>query len=264
MGRSVTTIVITGSTRGIGRGLAEQLLARGADVVVSGRSADTVEQTVEELTATGRGRVTGRACDVRSRKDLQALWDLAVEEYGTVDLWINNAGISAARRPLWEISDETVEAVVETNLSGTIFGTQVALAGMTRQGHGTVYNLEGFGSNGQKAEGMGLYGATKRAVSYLSDAANKDLGDGVRVGTISPGIVVTDLLAADYEDQPEKFEEAKRIFNILGDHVEPVTSFIADKLLASDSPPRRIQWLTKRKAFLRFATAPFRKRDLFA
>lgn len=255
-------VVITGSTRGIGRGLAEQLLTRGHDVVVSGRSEDTVAAAVAELETVGSGQVSGAACDVRDPKSLQGLWDLAVERFGRVDAWVNNAGVSTARRPLWELDADEVDAVVDTNLKGTLHGMRIALAGMHAQGGGIVYNVEGFGSSGQKADGMAAYGATKRAVRYLNQAIGKDLADdAVRVGVISPGIVVTDLLTADYDGQPDKFEQAKKIFNILGDDVETVTSFVADGIVAGKDS---IHWLTRGKAARRFMTAPFTKRDLFA
>ena len=261
----MSAIVITGSTRGIGRGLAEQLLARGAHVALTGRSAETVDRAVAELAAEHGERLMGQPCDVRNAKDLQDLWDAAVARFGAVDIWINNAGISSPRYPLWDLPTDTVDAVIDTNLRGSIHGTRVAVAGMLQQGRGTVYNMEGFGSGNQQADGMTVYGTTKRAIRYLSQAANKDLVDSpVRVGTISPGIVVTDLLLADYDGQPARLEKAKKIFNILGDHVDPVTSFLADRLLSADPPPARIQWLTRPKAFARFATAAFRKRDLFA
>lgn len=262
---SGTTVVVTGSTRGIGRGLAEQLLARGANVVVTGRSAAAVDRAVAEMSGSRGDRILGQPCDVRNAKDLQDLWDAATARFGSVDIWINNAGISTPRYPIWDLPTDTVDAVIDTNLRGSIHGTRIAVAGMLRQGRGTVYNMEGFGSGNQQADGMTTYGTTKRAVRYLSEAANKDLTDSpVRVGTISPGIVVTDLLVADYEDQPERLEKAKKIFNILGDHVEPVTSYLAEQLLSADPPPQKIKWLTKPKVFARFATAAFRKRDLFA
>ncbi len=255
-------VVITGSTRGIGRGLAEQLLARGASVAIAGRSPDAVAAAVTELAAGARTPVVGRACDVRSPDDLQALWDLAAESLGRVDVWINNAGVSAPRVPIWQVPTDAIESVVTTNLTGSLHGSRVALRGMQRQGAGIVYNMEGFGSNGQTGDGMSVYGASKRGVHYLTAALRKDLGDSpVRVGVLSPGIVVTDLLMGDYEDHPERLEEAKRIFNILGDHIEPVTAWLADGIVAGRS---ELRWLTRRKAAVRFATASFRKRDLFA
>ena len=125
--------------------------------------------------------------------------------------------------------------------------------------------MEGFGSGGQKQPGMTTYGATKRAVTYLTESLVKETKDSAtKVGFLSPGIVATDLLVDDYAGQPEAFEKARKIFNILGDRVETVTPWLAERLLAADKHGARVAWLTRPKAFGRFATAGFRKRDIFA
>ena len=112
---------------------------------------------------------------------------------------------------------------------------------------------------------MAAYGASKRAVTYLTETMVKETKDSnVKVGFLSPGIVATDLLMDDYDGQPEAFEKARKIFNILGDRVETVTPWLADRVLAAQKSGTRVAWLTKPKAFARFATAGFKKRDIFA
>jgi short-subunit dehydrogenase len=111
---------------------------------------------------------------------------------------------------------------------------------------------------------MAAYGASKRAVTYFTKALLKDTkGTPVQVGLLSPGIVATDLLTGDYDGQPEQLAKAKRIFNILGDRVETVTPWLADRVLATSKTGAHVQWLTRPKAFGRFATAAVRKRDIF-
>ena len=100
-------VVITGSTRGIGRAMAEACAAAGATVVVSSRSVDAVTATVEALRATG-ARVSGIACDVSRPGDLQELLDHAVAEHGQVDVWVNNAGISLGLRLHVDTSAEEI------------------------------------------------------------------------------------------------------------------------------------------------------------
>jgi short-subunit dehydrogenase len=154
--------------------------------------------------------------------------------------------------------------VVDVNLVGVLTGSAVALRGFLAQGHGQLWNMEGFGSGGQKAPGMAVYGASKRAVTYFTQALLKDTkGTPVQVGLLSPGIVLTELLTGDYESDPEGFAKAKMVFNFLGVRVETVTPWLVDRVLSTDRTGAHVQWLTKRKAFARFATA-FRKRDLFA
>ncbi|MEL7208151.1 MAG: SDR family oxidoreductase [Actinomycetota bacterium] len=258
-------VVVTGSTRGIGRGLANEFAARGCRVMVSGRSADTVDAAVAEIAeSAGAENVAGQAADVTDAESLQGLWDAAVERWGEVDIWINNAGVSIMRKPLWEQDPDAIAGVIDTNVTGALLGSRVALAGMLDQGHGAVWNMEGFGSGNEAQPGMSAYGSSKRAVRYLTRALQKDIaGTGVQANSLSPGIVVTDLLVADYDHTSEEWARAKKIFNILGDKVETVTPWLAERVLASDKTGQRVAWLTRRKAFARFSTAAFRKRDLF-
>lgn len=259
------TVVITGSTRGIGRGLADAFLARGCKVVVAGRDAAAVAQTVAALEAKHPGRVAGGACEITQVAQLEALWTLAVEKFGRVDVWINNAGMSIARGPLHEAKPADIEAIVATNLTGALLANRVVIAGMLKQGGGQVWNMEGFGSNGSTQPGMAAYGATKRGINYLIKALQKELkGTPVQVCTLSPGIVVTDLLVGDYDLQSKEWAKAKKIFNILGDTVETVTPWLAERVLASGKPGATVAWLTTGKAFGRFMGAGFNKRDLFA
>ncbi|MGI9622542.1 MAG: SDR family NAD(P)-dependent oxidoreductase [Acidimicrobiales bacterium] len=258
-------IVITGSTRGIGNGLAHEFLKRNCSVAVSGRSAAGVDAAVAELAEQyGPELVTGAPADVTDTRKLQGLWDNAKAAFGGVDVWINNAGVSIKRLPLWEQSDDDLQAIVATNLTGALLASKVAIRNMIDQGHGQVWNTEGFGSDGATQTGMVAYGSTKRAVRYMQKGLRKDTADTpIQVCTISPGIVVTDLLVGDYDLTSEQWEKAKKIFNILGDEVDTVTPWLAEQVLATDKSGARVAWLTRRKATGRFMTAPFRKRDLF-
>lgn len=259
------TVVITGSTRGIGRGLADAFLARGCKVVISGRGADAVARVVAELDTQHPGRVAGVACDITQVEQLEALWNLGIEKFQRVDVWINNAGMSIHRGPLHEADPADIAAIVNTNLAGALLANRVVIAGMLQQGGGQVWNMEGFGSNGATQPGMAAYGATKRGINYLNKALLKELkGTPVQVCTLSPGIVVTDLLVGDYDLSSTEWIKAKKIFNILGDTVETVTPWLADGVLSSNKPGSRVAWLTTGKAFARFMGAGFNKRDLFA
>ena len=260
----MVTIVITGSTRGIGYGLADELLKLGCQVAVSGREQDNVERAVAELTARhGPERVGGLPCDVIQAGQVQALWDGAVQRFGRVDIWINNAGCSTPLLPLWEQDPEAMRTVVDTNLVGALNGARVALRGMLAQGSGSLYNLEGFGSDGRIMEGMAPYGLTKYAMTYLTDALVKETkGTAIVVGALRPGMVITRLITDQYEDKPEEWERAKGIFNILADRVETVTPYLARRILANQKTGVRIRWLSGAKSMVRFLTAPFHKRHV--
>jgi len=259
------SIVITGSTRGIGLGLAAAFLARGCAVAVSGRTAATVEEAVTQLAAAySPERVTGQACDVRHFEQVQALWAAAVERFGRVDVWINNAGLGNVQADFWEQPPEQVRAVVETNVVGAMYGAQVALTGMLAQGGGSIYNMEGLGSDGRKVEGLTLYGTTKYGLAYLTDALAKEVKDTpVIVGALRPGMILTDLLLGQYQDRPEAWEQAKGVFNLLADRVETVAPWLAEQVLANERNGARFKWLNPLRLAGRFLTAPFSKRNLF-
>jgi NAD(P)-dependent dehydrogenase (short-subunit alcohol dehydrogenase family) len=260
------SVVVTGSTRGIGRGLAENFLKRGCKVVVSGRSPEAVSAVVAELGAGhGAGNVAGAACEITDSEQIQSLWGEAVNRFGRVDVWVNNAGVSVPRKPLAEADPADIANVVSINLAGLLLANRVALRGMTAQRGGQIWNMEGFGSGNQVQPGMCAYGATKRAVNYVIKALQKEVnGTGVQVCTLSPGMVVTDLLVGDYDTSSPEWEKSKKIFNILGDRVETVTPWLVDGILKADKSGAKVVWLTNGKAFRRFLTAGFNKRDLFA
>lgn len=260
-------VVITGSTRGIGRGLALELLRRGHDVAISGRSAQAVATAQQELQAAagaGAGRVTGAACDVSDHAQLQGLWDAAQAAFGGVDIWINNAGLSHPRQRAGEMRAEHIDIVHETNLLGMMLATQVAMRGMGAQPDGgLIYNMEGFGSNGMTTPGMSLYGASKFALTYFNKALLAETRDSrVRVCWLSPGIVITDLLKRDMGSASVDWERTKRVYNILADRVETVTPYLAEGVLANERAGARVAWLTSRKAAGRFFMSLFRKRQV--
>lgn len=265
MGRR--SIVITGSTRGIGRGLAAEFLKRGHDVTVSGRTAAAVDEAVAALApvAADGARVFGTACAVDDPSALQRLWSTAADASGRVDVWINNAGVTAPRQRIGALQAEHIEATQRTNLLGVMLATQVALAGMRAQpGGGTIWNMEGFGSNGMMSPGMSLYGASKFALTYFNEALLSETARGpVKVCWLSPGIVVTDLVKRDLgSTSAAEAARTRRIYGILADRVETVTPWLVERMLRPHRSGDRVAWLTPRKAFGRFFLSLFRRRQV--
>ncbi|MDJ0382193.1 SDR family oxidoreductase [Streptomyces sp. G-G2] len=261
-----STVVITGGTRGIGHGLARAFLARGCRVAVCGRNAAGVEAALKSLG--GGAHAVGHVADVTDRDQVAGLWTAAEGAFGRVDVWINNAGATTARRPLWSLGPHEADGVTAVNLRGVVNGSAVAAERFLRQGSGRVWNMEGFGSDGRIMPGLSVYGASKRAVSYLTGALAADLRKeanarphDVRALLLSPGIVVTDLLLHDYT--PDEYAKARAVLNILADRVETVTPWLADRVLADRTANGcRVAWLTRRKAAGRFAAAALRKRSV--
>jgi NAD(P)-dependent dehydrogenase (short-subunit alcohol dehydrogenase family) len=257
------TVVVTGSTRGIGQGMAQRFLERGCNVVISGRQQASVDAVVAGFAQRFPAeRVFGLVCDVGEFAQVQALWDASVARFGGVDIWVNNAAITNEPVPLWEQTPDDIERVVKANMLGVMYGSKVAISGMLAQGRGHVYNMEGIGSEGRIAAGTTTYGSTKYALRYLTKALAQDLkGKPVGVSTISPGMVVTDMLMESVS--PDRRHRAKRVFNILADKVETVSPWLSDQMLANEKSGAAIAWMTTPKIFMRFLQAPFHKRDLF-
>ncbi len=261
-------IVITGSTKGIGFALAREFVKRGHSVAISGRNAAEVEAAVRTLggVATSGARVAGMVCDVAKVADVQALWDQAKATLGQVDIWINNAGFARTGVKLADLTDGEIETMVQSNIIGTINGSQVAIAGMQAQKHGHIYNTLGGGQDGRVLPGMIGYGTTKRALRYFTDSMVKELKNGpVKVGMISPGMNVTEGMIREMRSLPEERRKGNMKFiSIMGDKVETTTPWIADRVLADDQHGAHIQWMTGPKLLGRFIGAMFKKRDLFS
>jgi len=259
-------IVITGSTRGIGHGLAEAFLTRGCSVTVSGRSDETVRKTVTGLRSKyDADQVIGLACDVTLPDQVQALWDYSTSKFGKVDIWINNAGLSGEQGLVWELSAEDAKIPIRTNILGTIYGAQVSMHGMLSQGFGAIYNMEGMGSDGRKHTGLTLYGTSKYAVHYFTEGlALEAKNTPVIVGALRPGMVITDMIVSRYENRPEEWERAKKIFNIIADTVENVSPWLVDKILANQKKGAILAYSSSLKLLWRLASQPLIKRDLFS
>lgn len=184
--------VVTGSTRGIGRAIAEALAGAGWSVVVSSRTPEAVDAAVAEMTATGWS-VAGIPADVGRREDLQALFDFALGRFGGIDAWVNNAGISLGYKRLDESSPEQIASIVNINLVGTALGTALVLPYFRERG-GHVLNLAGRAYKGEPAPFTAMYASTKAAIASLTGsvaAENKNFP--VSVNALVPGMVDTDF-----------------------------------------------------------------------
>ncbi len=187
-------VVITGSTRGFGFTLAQELLKAGATVVISGRSQQALENSLNSLKA--GGQVAGWSCDVREEKQVYALAHQTVEKFGRIDVWVNNAGYSAGSGVVLDIRSEQVIDMFLANDMGTFYGTQAALHYMLPRKAGSLVNIYGAGSNGKAASPMGMYATTKIWItSFTRTLATEIKGSGVKVLAFSPGMMLTDMLA---------------------------------------------------------------------
>lgn len=251
-------VVITGSTRGIGYGLATEFLKAGCKVTINGTTQESVDKALINLKEYIPNHLIGFPAKVEELDDVEKLWDFSQKHFGKVDIWINNAGIDQERKLFWEMGQAEYEKVIHTNLLGVLNGSNVAFRHMLEYGSGQIFNMEGFGSNGMMREKMTIYGTSKSAISYFTRSlAIEAKNTNVKVGTLSPGMVATDFLRKSLDGQNRK------IYNILGDKVEPVTRFLAKRVLENQKNGANIQWLTKPKVMWRFMSSSFVKRDIF-
>ncbi len=258
-------VVITGSTRGLGYGMAETFLSRGCSVTVSGRSEGAVESAIKSLSEKFDPSILlGIACDVRAPEQLEKLWDQSKSKFGEIDIWINNAGISGDQKPVWKLAAGELASVVDTNVSGLMYGSQVAVRGMLAQNHGAIYSMEGMGSDGRMHDGLITYGMTKYAVDYFTEALAKELeGTPLIIGSLRPGMLATEFITNQYVNRQDDWEKDKKILNIIASRVETVAPWLVDKILANQKSGVCISYSSRSKLFMRFLTAPFSKRVVF-
>jgi NAD(P)-dependent dehydrogenase (short-subunit alcohol dehydrogenase family) len=186
-------VVVTGSTRGFGYAIAEEMLKAGAIVVITGRTEETLQRAIKSLNPLGQ--VSGWLCDVREEKQVYFLARHIVEKYGRIDIWINNAGYSSAAGMVLDIPPQQAIDMFLANDMGTLYGTQAALHYMLPLKQGTLVNIYGAGSNGKASSPTGLYAASKAWVtSFTRTLAVEIKGSGVRLVAFSPGMMLTDML----------------------------------------------------------------------
>lgn len=258
------TIVITGSTRGIGFGMAREFLKRGHQVAINGTSQKSVNKALEKLSAY-TGQTIGIPGNVTKNHTHEILFDLTAEKFGKVDIWINNAGIPVPRKMTVELEKNEIKAVYDVNIKGMTLGTLMALRKMKNQGFGKIFNMEGFGSDDRMMPKMTIYGTSKRALRYFTRSMAKEAkGTGVQIGALSPGMVVTDFIKTSMANSsPEEVEKTKNIFNILGEREETVTPFLVEGILKSTKNNDLIAYLNGFKVMWKFFKSNFRKNNFF-
>ena len=259
-------VVITGSTKGIGLGMAREFLRRGHHVVVSSRGSDAVSQAVDSLRDEfPELTIVGQVCDVAEFSQVQQLWDTSKQALGNIDIWINNAGRDGMQKLFHELPADDYTATVQTNLIGLMHCNRVAIAEMRKQGGGKIFNMEGFGSDGSTMAKYGPYGATKYALRYFTKVLAKECKDSpVDMCYLSPGMVLTDMLISEETRQSADWARKRKVYNILADTVETVTPWLVDEILKSRGNGAAVRWLTTPKVIGRFLLSRFRTRDILA
>ncbi|WP_293610532.1 SDR family NAD(P)-dependent oxidoreductase [Ponticaulis sp.] len=255
------TAVVTGSTRGIGYGIADSLMARGCNVVLSGPGQDSCDAAVEKLNAkhAGTAKALAVACDVTSETDVTALWDAAVEAFGGVDIWLNNAGMALTGPTLSDLPSDDFQTMLNINLLGAMNGCKTAFNGMKENG-GAIYNMLGAGWDGNPVPGMIGYATSKAGLTFMTKSfvAEAD-GSKVLVNSFAPGVVITEGFMREQERSGGKIPAARAaVLNIIGDHVETIADWVADTMLQNEAHGELFNWLTPERIAERRAMEPAR------
>lgn len=195
------TVVVVGASSGFGRGSALRLGELGANVVLAARREAALDELVVQIETAG-GCAVAVPADVSNASDVERVARLAVERFGTIDVWINNVGVGALGF-FWDIPIEDHARLIDVNLKGLIFGAHAALVRFRAQGFGTLINVGSIDSEVPLAY-QASYAASKAAVLSLSRTLNEELrlsgSEHIKVATIMPWAVDTPwwLHAANY------------------------------------------------------------------
>ncbi|WP_372972498.1 SDR family NAD(P)-dependent oxidoreductase [Marinobacter sp.] len=212
--------LITGSTKGIGRSIAEEMARLGAKVVISSRKADACEQVAGELKAQGFEAIA-IPCHVGKKDDLQNLVDKTLDAWGKIDVLVCNAATNPVYGPTSEMTDEAWDKIMDTNVKGTFWLTNMVLPGMAERGEGAVVLLSSIaGIRGNTT--IGTYGVSKAAEAALARNLAVEWGPkGIRINSIAPGLIKTDFAKALWEDPVRvKRAEEKTPLRRIGDPVD--------------------------------------------
>jgi 3-oxoacyl-[acyl-carrier protein] reductase len=183
--------VVTGAGRGIGRAIALELAAMGADIVIAELQQDLGNEAAERVRATGRTALAVRV-DVRSRSDVNAAVEHTIAQFGRVDILVNNAGVRHSTKPL-EITTELWDDIMHINALGGLFCAQAVLPHMIAARHGRIVFISSQSGKTSSPNGL-VYGASKAAViSMTRSLAMAYSHDGILVNSVCPGSIDTDM-----------------------------------------------------------------------
>jgi len=210
------TAVVTGGTKGIGRAIAEALLARGMKVFICARDKRELSRSIGELSE--KGRVEGEVCDVRSESQVRMMLDECVRVFGGIDVLVNNAGVGIFGQTVEETDPEDFRRILETNVFGVFYACHFALPELKKKG-GYIINISSLAGQNPHP-GMAAYNASKFGLNGFSEALMQEVRqDDVKVSCICPGSVNTefggDTVSAEKAWQLQGADIARAVCDLL-------------------------------------------------
>lgn len=193
-------VLISGASRGIGRAIAQGFAQRGATVVITGRQAETLQQTAKEISPPG-GTVRPKVCDVADAQATQKLVDEVIDQFGRIDTLVNCAGVNK-RMKVEQYTEEVYDFITNINIRGAFFLATAAGRYMIQAGRGSQINIDSINSH-TPLNRVAVYAMSKSAMSQMTKCLAMEWGPhGVRVNAIGPGFTMTELARPLWETQP--------------------------------------------------------------
>jgi NAD(P)-dependent dehydrogenase (short-subunit alcohol dehydrogenase family) len=198
--------VITGSTKGIGKAMAERMAEHGAKVVISSRKADVCDEVAAAINAKG-GEAIAVPCNISDQSQLEVLVNKTVAAWGGIDILVCNAAANPYYGPMADVPEAAYDKTMENNIKRNLWLCNMVLPGMAERGGGSVIIVSSIGGL-KGSDNLGIYCISKAADMQLVRNLAVEWGDrGIRANAIAPGLVKTDFARALYED-PERSKRA--------------------------------------------------------
>jgi 3-oxoacyl-[acyl-carrier protein] reductase len=189
-----TNVAVTGAGSGMGEATAELFAERGANVVVVDVDGDAASAVADRIDARDGGAAVAHTADVSDAADVAAFVDRTVEEFGSIDVLHNNAGIPQQSTPVEDVTEETWDSIVDVNLKSAFLGTKYAVPYMKERGEGVILNTASTAGIRPRT-GLSAYCASKGGMITLTKQLAHELaGDGIRVNAICPVATDTQML----------------------------------------------------------------------
>jgi 3-hydroxy acid dehydrogenase / malonic semialdehyde reductase len=227
-------VLITGATSGIGEACAQLLAANHFNLILTGRRADRLQLLKEKLITEYEIDVCNLTFDIRNESEVQQALESLPNTWRNIDILVNNAGLSAGLDPIFKGETDDWNRMIDTNVKGLLYVTRLVSEGMVARRSGHIVNVSSIAGKEVYPNGN-VYCATKHTVAALTRAMRLDLHTyGIRVGSISPGMVETEFSLVRFHGDKEKAENIYKGFTPLS------ASDIAEALLFIVSRPPHV------------------------